>query len=56
MTNPLVGHVVDSYGHVSLSHVIPKVRICHVMCHMLGHMLEHVIDQLILSQGHVLGA
>ena len=51
MTNPLVGHVIDSHGHVPLSHVIPKVWICHV----LGHVLEHMIDQLILSQGHVLG-
>jgi len=62
MTNPLVGHVINSHGHVSLSHMIPRVWICHMMCHVLdymlghvlGHVLVHVIDQLILSQGHVL--
>jgi len=58
MTNLLVGHVIDSHGHMSLSHMIPRVWICHVICHVydhvLGHMLVYVIDQLILSQGHVL--
>jgi len=58
MTNPLVGHVIDSHDHMSLSHVIPRVWICHMMCHVfghvLGHMLVYVIGQLILSQGHVL--
>ena len=42
MTNPLVGHVVYSQGHVILKG--------------LGyHMIQHVTCQVILSQGHVVG-
>jgi len=45
MTNPLVGHVVLSQGHVLVYHVIPKLSRCHV--------IEHMTGQVIVSQGHV---
>jgi len=45
MTNPLVGHVILSQGHVLISHVIPKVLECHV--------IKHVTGQVITSQGHM---
>jgi len=47
MTNPLVGHVLGSHGHVLLSHVLARGLVCHVMSHVLGHMVG-------ISQGHVL--
>jgi len=46
MTNPLVGHVLGSHGHVLLSHVLVQRFICHVMSHVLGHVVG-------ISQGHV---
>jgi len=46
MTNPLVGHVLGSYGHVLLSHVLAQGFVCHVMSHVLGHMVG-------ISQGHM---
>ena len=45
MTNPLVGHVILSQGHVLVYHMIPKLSRCH--------MIEHVIDHMMVSQGHV---
>ena len=47
MTNPLVGHVILSQGHVLVYHVIPKLSRCHVIEHVTGHMM--------VSQGHVVG-
>jgi len=46
MTNPLVGHVLGSHGHVLLSHVLAQGLVCHMMSHMLGHVVG-------ISQGHV---
>jgi len=46
MTNPLVGHVLGSHGHVLLSHVFAQGLVGHMMSHMLGHMVG-------ISQGHV---
>jgi len=46
MTNPLVGHVLGSYGHVLLSHVLVQGFVSHMMSHVLGHMVG-------ISQGHV---
>jgi len=46
MTNPLVGHVLGSHGHVLLSHVLVWGLVSHVMSHMRGHMVG-------ISQGHV---
>jgi len=46
MTNPLVGHVLGSHGHVLLSHVLVRGFVYHVMGHMLGHVLG-------ISQGHM---
>jgi len=46
MTNPLVGHVLCSHGHMLLSHVLVGGLVSHMMSHMLGHMVG-------ISQGHV---
>jgi len=46
MTNPLVGHVLGSHGHVLLSHMLAQGLISHVMSHVLGHMVG-------ISQGHM---
>jgi len=46
MTNPLVGHVLGSHGHVLLSHMLVRGLISHMMSHMLGHVVG-------ISQGHV---
>jgi len=46
MTNPLVGHVLGSHGHVLLSHVLAGGFVGHVMSHVLGHMVG-------ISQGHM---
>ena len=54
MTNPLVGHVIGSQGHVSQCHVIPMGWACHVIWHVTDHIFGHMIGQVILSQGHVL--
>jgi len=46
MTNPLVGHVLGSHGHVLLSHVFARGLVGHVMSHVLGHVVG-------IPQGHV---
>jgi len=53
MTNPLVGHVILSQGHVLVYHVIPKLSRCHMIEHVTGHVIEHVTGQVMVSQGHV---
>jgi len=45
MTNPLVGHMILSQGHMFVYHVISKLSRCHV--------IEHVTGLVIVSQGHV---
>jgi len=45
MTNPLVGHVLGSHGHVLVGHVFG-----HVLGHVVDHMLGHRVG---ISQGHV---
>jgi len=45
MTNPLVGHVILSQGHMLIYHMIPKLLRCH--------MIEHVTGHVMVSQGHV---
>jgi len=45
MTNPLVGHVILSQGHMLVYHVIQKLSRCHVIDHVTGHVM--------VSQGHV---
>jgi len=45
MTNPLVGHVILSQGHMLVYHIIPKLLGCYVIEHMTGH--------VIVSQGHM---
>jgi len=54
MTNPLVGHVLGSYGHMLLGHMV-----CHVLGHVtglgLGHVTSHVLGHMMgVSQGHML--
>jgi len=48
MTNPLVGHVLGSHGHVLLSHVLARGLVGHVMGHVLGHVVaisqDHVVE------------
>jgi len=48
MTNPLVGHVLGSHGHMLLSHVLARGLVCHVMSHVLGHVVgisqDHVVN------------
>jgi len=46
MTNPLVGHVLGSHGHMLLSHVLAQGLVGHMISHMLGHVVG-------ISQGHV---
>jgi len=46
MTNPLVGHVLGSHGHVLLGHVLVRGLAGHVRGHVLGHVMG-------ISQGHV---
>jgi len=46
MTNPLVGHVLGSHGHVLLSHMLARGLVGHVMSHVLGHGVG-------ISQGHM---
>ena len=54
MTNPLVGHVLDSHSHVLVGHVLAWGLVGHVMSHMLGHMVGHVLGYRVgISQGHV---
>jgi len=58
MTNPLVGHVLGSHGHVLeghvFGHVVAQGPVGHVMSHVLGHGVGisqgHVVE---VSQGHV---
>ena len=45
MTNPLVGHVLGSHGHVG-GHVLGRGLVGHVMSHMQGHVVG-------ISQGHM---
>jgi len=45
MTNPLVGHVILSQGHVLVGHMMFQMSKCHVIKHMTG--------QVIVSQGYV---
>jgi len=45
MTNPLVGHMILSQGHMLIYHVIPKLLRCHMIEHMTGHVM--------VSQGHM---
>jgi len=45
MTNPLVGHVILSQGHVLVGHVMFQMSKCHV--------IKHVTGQVIVSQGYV---
>jgi len=56
MTNPLVGHVLGSHGHVS-GHVLGRGLLGHVMSHVLGHVVGisqgHVVEVVGISQGHV---
>ena len=44
MTNPLVGHVILSQGHVLVYHVIPK---------LLRYYMIELTGQVIVSQGHM---
>jgi len=54
MTNPLVGHVLGSHGHVLLSHMFVWGLVCHVMGHMLGHVMGHMLGHVMgISQGHM---
>jgi len=61
MTNPLVGHMLGSHGHVLLGHVVCHVlshvtglRLGHVMSHMLDHMVGHMLGHRVgISQGHM---
>jgi len=46
MTNPLVGHVLGSHGHVLLSHMLVQGLVSHVISHVLGHVVG-------ISQDHV---
>ena len=58
MTNPLVGHVLGSHGHVLeghvFGHVLGRGPVGHVISHVLGHVVgisqDHVVG---VSQGHV---
>ena len=46
MTNPLVGHVLGSHGHMLLSHMLTWGLVGHMISHMLGHVVG-------ISQGHM---
>jgi len=39
MTNPLVGHVLGSHGHVLLSHMLVRGLVSHMMSYVLGHVV-----------------
>jgi len=53
MTNPLVGHMISSQGHVLVDHMMSKVSRSYVMRHVIGHMIRHMTDHVVVSQGHV---
>jgi len=54
MTNPLVGHVLDSHGHVLVGHVLAWGLVGHMMSHMLDHMVGHMLGHGVgISQGHM---
>jgi len=46
MTNPLVGHMLGSHGHMLVGHMFARGLVGHVMSHVLGHVAG-------ISQGHV---
>jgi len=49
MTNPLVGHVLGSHGHMLLSHVVTWGCIGHMPISQ-GHMLEDSLWLLVIDQ------
>jgi len=57
MTNPLVGYVILSQGHVLIYHVIPKLLRCHMIKHVTGHVMVsqgHVVEEWILPHDYTL--
>ena len=50
MTNPLVGHVLGSHGHVLLDHMFGHVLAWGLVGHVMSHVLGHGVG---ISQGHV---
>jgi len=50
MTNPLVGHVLGSHGHVLEGHMFGHVLAQGLVGHVMSHMPGHVVG---ISQGHV---
>ena len=50
MTNPLVGHVLGSHGHVLVGHMLGHMLVQGLVGHMMSHVLGHVVG---ISQGHV---
>jgi len=56
MTNPLVGHVLGSHGHMLLSHVLAQGLVGHMMSHVLGHVMSHVLGHMMSHMlGHMVG-
>ena len=50
MTNPLVGHMLGSHGHVLEGHVFGHVLAQRLVGHVISHVLGHGVG---ISQGHV---
>jgi len=49
MTNPLVGHVLGSHGHMLLSHVVAWEHIGHMSVSQ-GYVLEDSLWLLVIDQ------
>jgi len=50
MTNPLVGHVLGSHGHMLVGHMLGHVLVQGLVGHMMSHVLGHVVG---ISQGYM---
>jgi len=50
MTNPLVGHVLGSHGHMLVGHVFGHMLACGLVGHVMSHVLGHGVG---ISQGHM---
>ena len=50
MTNPLVGHVLGSHGHMLLSHMLVQGFVSHVVGISQGHMVEDSLWLLVVDQ------
>jgi len=50
MTNPLVGHVLGSHGHMLEGHMFGHMLARGLVGHVMSYMIGHVVG---ISQDHV---